>query len=150
VTQAPERPAAPLHSIEDALDALRGSGRRVTRPARQLLDALFAVDEPLAAEELGARAGLESDLSSVYRNLERLQQVGVVSHVHAGHGPGLYALARGRDREYLVCDRCARLTMLEPAELDAIRRRLREDFGHEADFSHFPIHGLCAECQTRG
>ena len=82
----------------------------------------------------------------MYRNLERLQQVGVVGHVHAGHGPGLYALARGRDHEYLVCDRCHRLTMLDPHELDGIRERLREDFGHRAQFSHFPIHGHCADC----
>jgi Fur family ferric uptake transcriptional regulator len=146
MTQAPERLPAPLHDMDDALRALRGSGRRVTRPARQVLEALFDADEPLAAEDLAARAGLELDISSVYRNLERLQQVGVVSHVHAGHGPGLYALARGRDPEYLVCDRCHRLTMLDPGELDEIRDRLREDFGHRADFSHFPMHGYCADC----
>ena len=40
--------------------------------------------------------------TSVYRNLERLEALGVVSHVHVGHGPGLYALARGGDQEYLV------------------------------------------------
>jgi Fur family ferric uptake transcriptional regulator len=69
-----------------------------------------------------------------------------VSHVHVGHGPGLYALARGADREYLTCDRCGHVTTLEPAALDAVRAALHADFGHHARFSHFPIHGLCAGC----
>jgi Fur family ferric uptake transcriptional regulator len=146
MTEAPERLPAPLDDIGDAYRALRGSGRRVTLGVRMVLEALFAADDPLSAEQVASRAGLEGDLSSVYRNLERLQQVGIVSHVHAGHGPGLYALARGRDREYLVCDRCHRLTLAGPGDLDAVRERLREDFGYAADFSHFPIHGVCPDC----
>ena len=47
-----------------------------------------------------------SDLASVYRNLETLEEVGLVRHVHLGHGPGPLR-ARGRDaREYLVCESC--------------------------------------------
>ena len=61
-------------------------------------------------------------------------------------GPGLYALARGADREYLCCDRCGRVTTVDPAALDAVRAALHADFGHHAKFSHFPIHGLCASC----
>ena len=38
----------------------------------------------------------EVDLASVYRNLEQLEELGVVRHVHLGHGPGLYALVGGR------------------------------------------------------
>ena len=71
---------------------------------------------------------------------------GVVTHVHAGHGPGRYVLARGGEREYLVCERCGRLTAVYPAQLDAVRERVREAFGYEARFTHFPIHGLCADC----
>ncbi|WP_302182739.1 transcriptional repressor [Paraconexibacter antarcticus] len=45
-----------------------------------------------------------SDLSSVYRNLERLEALGVVRHVHLDHGPGLYTLQRDSDTDYLVCE----------------------------------------------
>jgi len=46
-----------------------------------------------------------SDLGSVYRNLDTLEQTGLVQHVHLGHGPGLYALV-GRHRGWAVCDAC--------------------------------------------
>jgi Fur family transcriptional regulator, ferric uptake regulator len=146
MTHAPERAPAALADMDDALRVLRESGRRVSAPARLVLEALFAAGEPVSAEDLAERAGLELDVSSVYRNLERLQQVGVVSHIHPGHGPGLYLLARGHDTEYLVCDRCHGLTALDPGRLDPVRDELRTTFGHRARFSHFPIHGVCAAC----
>ena len=110
-----------------------------------MLDALFAADGPMSADDIaGAHPNLER--TSIYRNLERLEALGVVSHVHVGHGPGLYALARGADQEYLCCDRCDRVTTVDPAALDGVRAALEADFGHHARFSHFPIHGLCASC----
>jgi len=145
VTRAPERAAREFASVEDILATLRAAGHRVSAPAAHVLDALFAADGPVSADHIvGTDPGLER--TSVYRNLERLEALGVVSHVHAGHGPGLYALARGADQEYLTCDRCGRVTTVDPAALDAVRAALHADFGHHAKFSHFPIHGLCASC----
>ena len=142
MTLAPEREPLEFETIDDVLAALRGTGHRVTMPAKAVLEALFAASGPLAAEQLAP----ELEPASVYRNLERLQQLGVVTHVHAGHGPGRYVLARGGAREYLVCERCGRLTAVDPARLDEVRERVREAFGYEARFTHFPIHGLCAGC----
>ena len=51
---------------------------------------------PVRAEEIAAGIGgrlPRSDLASVYRNLETLENHGLVRHLHLGHGPGLYALA---------------------------------------------------------
>ena len=142
MTLAPEREPLEFETIDDVLAALRGAGHRVTMPAKAVLEALFAAPGPLAAEQLAP----ELEPASVYRNLERLQQLGVVTHVHAGHGPGRYVLARGGPREYLVCERCGKVTGVDPAELDDVRAQLRAAFGHEARFTHFPIHGLCADC----
>jgi Fur family ferric uptake transcriptional regulator len=142
MTLAPERRPLEFQTLEDVLAALRRAGHRVTMPARTVLEALFAASGPLAAEQIAP--ALEP--ASVYRNLERLQQLGVVTHVHLGHGPGRYVLARGGPREYLVCERCGRVTSVEPAQLDEVRERVRAAFGYEARFTHFPIHGLCADC----
>jgi Fur family ferric uptake transcriptional regulator len=147
VTRAPERPALEFGSAEDILARLRAAGHRVSAPAARVLDVLFSADRPLSADDIaGADPSLER--TSVYRNLERLEGLGVVSHVHVGHGPGLYALARGADREHLCCDRCGRVTTVDPSALDGVRAALAADFGHHARFSHFPIHGLCARCAS--
>jgi Fur family ferric uptake transcriptional regulator len=152
MTIAPHRKPLEFDSIDQVIEALRNNGHRVSAPARLVLEALFTVDGPVSAEHISS--GLDGHLStleltSVYRNLERLEQLGVVSHVHVGHGAGLYALARGGDPEYLVCERCGHVTQVEPAQLDAARDQIRDAFGYEARFNHFPIHGLCADCSAQ-
>jgi Fur family transcriptional regulator, ferric uptake regulator len=82
----------------------------------------------------------------VYRNLETLEEVGLVRHVHLGHGPGLYALTRDGAREHLLCDRCGAVMSVDPSRLDAVRDLIRAETGFAANFTHFPIAGLCPAC----
>ena len=93
-----------------------------------------------------ARRRLGLDPTSVYRNLETLERHGLVRHVHLGHGPGLYTLVGHGEHEYIYCDRCGAVTALPSKELDPIRKRIRERYGYEARFNHFPIVGTCAAC----
>ena len=129
-------------SLTAAVVALRTRGMRVSSTRRALLAALFRAARPLPAEELAD--GL--DLASVYRNLEALEAVGLVRHVHVGHGPGLYALAGRRDRGYAACERCGRHVELEPEALAAVHSTVLCLTGFTSDFSHFPIVGLCPDC----
>ena len=136
-------------SLEAALSLLRERGLRASAARRLVLEALFAADGPMSAEQIATGIGgrvPRSDLASTYRNLELLERTGLVRHVHLGHGPGLYALATPGDREYLTCERCAAFVAVEPSRLDAVRRTIRDTFGYEASFAHFPIVGLCAAC----
>lgn len=147
MTLAPEAPALVVRDLADAIAELRSRGLRLSTARRLVLEALFAADGPVSAEYVMRR--LRLDLSSVYRNLELLESHGLVRHVHLGHGPGLYAL-RGRDeRAYLYCERCGAVRAVAPEELDAVRDCVREQFGYEARFTHFPIVGSCSECASR-
>jgi len=110
-----------------------------------VLEALFSAPGPVSAERLAAEAG-SLEITTVYRNLERLEELGVVRHVHLGHGPGLYAIVGREDREYLVCDVCDRVELVDPTRLDVVRAAIRDEFGYEARFRHFAIHGVCAQC----
>jgi Fur family transcriptional regulator, ferric uptake regulator len=139
-------------SVETAVHVLRARGLRVSAARRLVIEALFATERPLTAEQIAA--GLEgwlpaSDLASVYRNLDTLEQLGVVRHFHAGHGPGLYTLAGPRPCEYLVCDDCGALRPVAYATLDPVRAALRDATGWEARFVHFPIVGTCPACAER-
>lgn len=149
MTEAPRRPPLSFDGVDGVVAAIRARGGRVSAARRIVLEALFAADGPVSAEYIAD--GLEgrlvrSDVSSVYRNLELLEDLGVVRHVHVGHGPGLYTLEGKTGREYLVCERCDRVDTVESTRLDAVRSQVREEFGYEAGFGHFPIVGLCPAC----
>jgi Fur family ferric uptake transcriptional regulator len=142
VTRAPNRPPLEYRDIEDVARALRERGGRFSAARRLVLEALFAADVPLPAEAVAP--GL--DRASVYRALEYLEELGVVRHVHLGHSPGLYALTGGGEKEYLVCERCDKVTAVPAERLDAVRDLVERELGYRARFSHFPIVGLCADC----
>jgi Fur family ferric uptake transcriptional regulator len=135
--------------VDAAVDALRAHGLRVSAARRLVLEALYAAAAPISAEQIadGLAGRLpRSDLASVYRNLETLEEVGLVRHRHLGHGPGLYSHAGLDEREYLVCDSCRAVMAVDRREMDPVRNLIQKRFGYEARFSHFPILGLCADC----
>jgi Fur family ferric uptake transcriptional regulator len=123
---------------------LRGSGLRLSTPRRLVLEALFDAEGPVAAAHLSRTLSL--DESSVYRNLELLERHGVVRHLHLGHSPGLYVLAREHEVEYLYCESCAKVVAVAPARLDPVRERIRREFGYTPSFTHFAIVGTCESC----
>lgn len=148
MTATSTRPPGSVADLESALAAVRAHGLRVSSARRFVLQALFAAAGPASAEEIAATAGL--DLTSVYRNLETLEALGLVVHVHLGHGAGRYAVARGDTREYLVCEGCGAVRAVPPEALDDARASIRALDGFRARFTHFPIAGLCARCAESG
>jgi len=144
-----EAPAPALGDLNSAVAVLREHGLRVSAARRLVLEALLAADGPMSAEQIAEGIGgrvPSSDIGSVYRNLQSLEDIGVVRHVHLGHGPGLHALAVTGDREYLTCERCADYRAVRPEELDGVRELIELQFGYRASFIHFPIVGLCPNC----
>jgi Fur family ferric uptake transcriptional regulator len=147
MTLAPDVQPVVFADLAQAVEALRESGLRLSTPRRLVLEALFAATAPVAATDLARE--LSIDESSVYRNLEVLEQRGLIRHVHLGHSPGLYTLARADETEYLYCERCAKASAVSPEELNAIREQIQQQFGYTPHFTHFPIVGICDECGTR-
>jgi Fur family transcriptional regulator, ferric uptake regulator len=142
-------PALEAPDLASAIDALRANRLRVSAARRLVLEALYGSPGPITADQIadGLAGRLpRSDLASVYRNLETLEEVGLVRHFHLGHGPGLYAPAGAGEREYLVCDSCGSVITVDPQEMDPVRSVIADRFGFEARFSHFPMLGLCAKC----
>ena len=144
------RPPVQADSLDAAFDVVRREGLRLSAARRIVLSALFAADGPVTAERIAS--GLDGrfatlELTSVYRNLETFEAIGLVRHVHLGHGAGRYTLAREEEAEYVLCEACGSARSVAPSELDGVRAAVREATGLEARFSHFPIVGLCAACR---
>ena len=71
----------------------------------------------------------------MYRNLETLEQIGLVRHVHFGHAAGLYELTRGQRHEYALCERCAKVIAVPAGELDEARAVIERVLGIEPSFT---------------
>ena len=149
MTVAPRHPAIVVRDMRDAERAVRAAGGRLTGPRRAVLEALLAADGNVSAERIADGLGGRLpavEVVSVYRNLDWLEQVGIVRHVHVGHGAGLYHLAGRGEEAYLVCEHCGAVTGIDAARLAPVRAEIRRVAGFDAHFDHFPIHGLCPAC----
>ena len=146
MTLAPHTHRLPFEPIDDAVEALRRRGLRLSMTRQLVLEALFAARGPIAAEDLASRLRLVP--TSVYRNLELLERHGLVRHVHLGHGPGLYALVGHGEQEYIYCPGCGSARTVRSDLLDPVRNHIRTRFGYEVRFTHFALVGQCRNCAT--
>jgi Fur family ferric uptake transcriptional regulator len=133
-------------------DTLRASGYRVT-PQRQLvLEAVtrleHATPEEIYAEVKQTAVGV--NVSTVYRTLELLEEIGLVTHTHLGHGPHRYHLAADAQHIHLVCRGCEGVTQLDPAAVRSLVNALDAEHGFETDVGHLTVFGTCAQCRAGG
>ncbi len=134
--------------LEAALELLRARGGRVTSARRAVLSALLDHEEHAGAEALAEvvhASHPDVHLSTVYRTLDAFEQLGVVTHVHLGHGRAVYHLT-DEIHHHAVCERCGSVVQLPLALFAQLHDRLRDDFGFEVDAHHFALAGHCARC----
>ena len=127
---------------------LRQRGYRLTPQRELVLEAVdtleHATPDGILCEVRKTVSGI--NISTVYRTLELLEELGLVNHAHLGHGAPSYHLADRYDHLHLVCRDCDSVTEAD-AELAApMKDGLRAVFGFESDMKHFAIFGRCREC----
>ena len=130
---------------------LREKGLRLT-PQRELVLAAGRELGHSTPEEVAEKVRLTHpgiNLSTVYRNLETLENVGLVQHTHLGHGGATYHAAEEITHLHLVCGICG---SVGDAPIDAAANfvnTLADDYGFKTDVSHFAIYGTCATCAEK-
>ena len=130
-------------------DTLRAGGYRVT-PQRQLvLEAVarleHATPEEICGEVRQTARGV--NVSTVYRTLELLEQLGLVKHTHIHHGAPSYHLADDAGHVHLVCRQCERVIQVDQAAVGPLVVALEESNGFQTDVGHLTVFGLCANCR---
>jgi Fur family transcriptional regulator, ferric uptake regulator len=141
-------PAAEV-SVDDVFGLFRAHGGRVTPSRRALLTVLFEAEGHLTAEQLGVAVQKklpEVYLSTVYRNLDDLQRLGVIVHSHLGHGPATYHLASAAHAHF-VCERCGAVVEAPDELFQGLAQVARAELGFVINPHHFAILGHCASCE---
>jgi Fur family ferric uptake transcriptional regulator len=126
---------------------LHQRGMRMT-PQRQLvLDAVVANDHstPEQVCKHVQQTTPTVNITTIYRTLDLLEQLGLVRHAHIGHGAPTYS-ARDHEHVHLVCHRCGDVEEVPCALLDTLAGTLRDDYGFKLDASHVALSGTCREC----
>lgn len=127
---------------------IRGHGGRVTTARRALVTALVQARGHVTADDLAAlvqKAQPDVHLSTIYRSLDALERIGVVDHVHLGHGRAVYHLA-DEPHQHLVCEVCGAVVEVPDATFAELSDTLRRDYGFTIRPNHFAVLGRCRAC----
>lgn len=129
-------------------ESLRARGYRLT-PQRQLV--LAAVTELGHATPEDVHAWVRSraegvNISTVYRTLELLEEIGLITHAHLSHGAPTYHAAGGPQHAHIICHTCGSIAELEPANLGTMIETIHSRTGFVPDIGHLTVFGECARC----
>lgn len=135
--------------MDDFAERLRGSGKRLTPQRAVVLRAVETLGHATPDEVL-TRARAEQpglSLSTVYRNLEVLEELGLVRHAHLSDRAPTYHSVGGHEHFHLVCRGCHRVISVGVAALAPLLETLDAEHGFVPDVGHLTVFGTCADCR---
>ena len=131
--------------------SLQAKGHRNSGARRAVVELLGRQDCCLTAQEIfdqlraeGRRVGI----ASVYRVLEQLAALKLVSRLEVGDGTARYETAHpsGEHHHHLVCDSCGRVTPFEDAELERALHKVEGRTGYSVAGHDVVLRGACRDC----
>jgi Fur family transcriptional regulator, ferric uptake regulator len=147
---AMKRKAAAADPVARARDALRARGMRWTPQRRALLEVLVEASGHITGAELIERARQrdpETTPSTVYRTLDVLEDLGLVSHSHGHDGREEFHVWPVSEHAHLACESCRTTWEIDGDEAGAMTDGLARSRGFAVNLSHLTVSGLCADCR---
>src|SRR5919202_6673709 len=138
-------------SIDELKLALKQRGLRMTPQRQLLLDAVASMHGHFSAEQVYqhvVRVFPDVNISTVYRTLEVLEELGWVRHTHFHDGVAQYQRTDEAPHHHMVCTRCGSDVELDLGLLEPLAQELKRRYGFEADLAHSAIVGVCRACAT--
>jgi Fur family transcriptional regulator, ferric uptake regulator len=133
--------------------ALADRGLRLTRQRRAVLDAIAAAPSSLTATQVydAARAGCpELGLTTVYRTLDVLADIGALRRVHGQDHCESFVPAGAEHGHTVVCSGCGRVTEFTACDMRGIADAASQETGYHITGHFLQLSGLCAGCAARG
>jgi len=131
---------------DELVARLRARGLRVTPQREQVLAAVRRLGHATPEQLSDTVPGV--DVTTVYRTLELLEELGLVRHAHLGHGAPSFRPAED-DHVHIVCHSCGAVVDAAPDLVDDLAARLRREDGFELDRAHFTVFGTCRACAAQ-
>ena len=128
---------------------------RMTKPREQIIDLALRHDRPFTAEQLVAELGRDPSTrdsgigrATVYRTLEILASVDVLSRVMQPGGGAAYVVDAPGHRHHLVCSNCGATVSFRSCPVDTLIQNLTADTEYTIHGHLLEVFGVCPDCQS--
>ncbi len=152
---SPEAPQSPGW-VDHAAQSLAEAGKR-RGGARQAVVALLgrqacALSALEIEEALRADGGRPVARASIYRVIDELEQLRLVTRIEVGHGISRYEAVHPdghHHHHHLVCDDCEKVIPFADEELERTIHRVADRVAFDVAEHEIVLHGSCGDCGAR-
>jgi Fur family ferric uptake transcriptional regulator len=141
--------ARPGLAWSDVATLLRERNYRLTPQRRMVVAALAEFDGHVTTAQLLERCiAKDPDFvpSTVYRTLDLLEELGLITHIHDAEGHEEYHPAAERPHAHLICRDCGTTREVAADELGPFVGHMSRHHAFEVDVSHLAVFGRCRQC----
>jgi Fur family ferric uptake transcriptional regulator len=138
-------------SAELWLAQLHENGYRLTDARRAVVEtveksarALTPIDVYNAARRKYRALGLVT----VYRTLEKLEELHLIQRVHQPHGCQAFISAGQGHQHLLLCQNCGQVEFFDGDDLDTLTKSIAKKSGYQIKEHWLQLFGVCANCRT--
>ncbi|MFQ5996366.1 MAG: Fur family transcriptional regulator [Dehalococcoidales bacterium] len=138
-----------MQQERDLINQLNEQGYRLTPQRMLVLSAIASSDHHISAEEIYAQVVAKYpyvNISTVYRTLDLLKRLGLVTETDLGGGRVRYHPVDKGHHHHLVCQECGAIIDLDESMLSSLRSQLLREYKFSADLRHLAIFGRCTDC----
>ena len=141
-----------MDSTNSWQERLRASGHRLT-PQRELVLAAVEKMRHATPDEVYAEVRRHSEsinLSTVYRTLELLDDLGLIHHAHLSDRAPTYHSAGDHEHVHMICRGCRKVISIDRDAAEGALGALAAEHGFVPDYGHLTIFGICQDCSGDG
>jgi Fur family ferric uptake transcriptional regulator len=139
-------------AADELRHAFKQRGLRMTPQRQLILDVVVGMHGHISVDQVHqqvTRQFPDVHITTVYRTLEVLEELGIVRHTHFHDGVAQYQRTDEAAHQHMVCSVCRADTELDLEVLEPLAEELRRRYGFEPDLAHTAIIGVCGACQVR-
>jgi Fe2+ or Zn2+ uptake regulation protein len=132
------------------LEKIKNNGYRLTAPRKAIVELVANSDRVLSPQEIYTACkrnypGL--GLVTVYRTLERLENLGLVQHVHQPDGCHRILPSGKGHQHILLCTGCGHAVYFGGDDFSGLVDELATNSGYQIRSHMLQLFGLCADCR---
>jgi len=132
------------------LNQLHNNGYRLTAARRAVVDTIATTKRaltPIEVFDLARKAYRALGLVTVYRTLERLEELHLIQRVHQPQGCQAFIAASQAHQHLLLCQNCGQVKFFEGDDLDTLIASIARKTGYRIQEHWLQFFGLCQDCK---
>ena len=136
---------------DELIQEIRAGGHRITDTRRSLVELFYEHQKPHTPDEVRrflSQRGINVNKTTIYRELDFLEQEGVISPVYFGDRSVRYELTHRRHHHHVVCISCGRVVDVALSHgLDKVQQQIERQTEFTITNHALEFFGLCNKCQ---